>query len=528
MSFPSLIAAQGSAIVPVGDPAYALLDRLEELGVVESAILGQRPYSYRELGRLVRAAEASLPRRERSARESALVRALLHTLGERTTSAALGLRLVDEAELGFTGTSARRRGFPGNGSAGRIEATIDPLALRRLGEIVPRGMAGYVELAHRADPAPWLSVHARERFAWRAPRDSAAPRLRSELLLGDARARFGNVAVTVGREQIAWARGSDQGLFIASDAPALDHVSVSGDHPFMMPGPLARLGPTQATLIVADMGPSVSHSHSRLVSYKVSVRPNRALELGGTFQNHFGGAGSVPAPLRERIFDLLPFIDIFRRHNYSDSTRALDPESNKVIGADARLRLERFGGLTLWGEWLIDDFDVYRLRTLLGTAASHSLAITVPSFLSPVVALTFSAKHMGVETYSHARLMQGITTRGRLLGDELGPNAKAFGTELRWMPTPSIALAVEGRSAIYSDADYFICPPPGGCTRYVLITVARRPDELRERLLGTLTLSPVPALHLFLRGGGERVRNQVGTGGRRHSYVADVAVRWRP
>jgi hypothetical protein len=517
--------------VPVGDPAYAYLDRLEELGVMDSVIMGQRPYSERELARLVRAAQASVSRRERPAAESLLVHSLIATLAKRFTGfsqANQPLRALDEIRLAFTGTNARRRGFPSNTNL-QVEATIDPLALRRLGEPVPRGAAGYLELAHRADPLLWLSLNARERFALRSPSDTGVPRQRAELLLAGARARFRNVALTLGREQVAWGHGADDGLFIASDAPALDLISIAGDQPFTMPGPLRRLGQTQATLVVADLGASRSHSHSRLVAYKVSVRPTRTLELGGTFENHFGGAGSRSSPTLARLFDLLPFIDIFRRHNYTDTTRTLDPESDKVIGADVRLRLDRLGGLTLSGEWLIDDFDVHRVMSLLTSAGSHSFAVVIPRLLSPSVSMRLSAKHMGLATYSHGTLLNGLTTRGRLLGDELGPNAKAFGGELRWLSSPSLMVALEGRSAIYSDARYFNCPTGlPGCTEYVLFTISREPDELRDQVVGTLTLSPSSALNLFVRAGSERVRNQVGMGGTRHGYVADVAVRWQP
>jgi hypothetical protein len=521
-------SAQGTAPVPIGDVAYVQLDRLVELGVVE-ATMGQRPYSRREFGRLLRSAQRSLFSPARPS-DSALAQSLIARLEARFADSlpATPLRLLDEVEVSVTTTDAIRRSFPGNTGASLIEATIDPLALRRLGEPVPRGSAVLAEFAHGVDPFPWLSFHLRERLAARSALDTSTPRLRAEVLLASARLQLGNVAVGLGRDRFVWAREPGTGLFLASDAPALDQVSITGDRPFELPGPLRRLGPTQATLIIADMGASSSHSHSRLVTYKVSVRPSRALELGGVFQNHFGGAGSVPAPLRERIFDLLPFLDIFRRHNYTDSTRALDPESNKVLGMDMRWRIDRLGGLIVAGEWLIDDFDVSRLRTLLGTAGSHSLSITFPRLRSPAFSATLSARHMGIETYAHARLTNGVTTRGRLLGDELGPNAKAFGARFRWMPSAAVDVTVDGRSAIYSDADYFICPPPGGCTSYILKTIARRPDELREQLIAAVTLAPSPQLAVSFRAGGERVRNQIGLGGVRFDYVTDVGVRWRP
>src|ERR1700716_1964493 len=82
--FAAPLAAQGTAPVPLDDPAYVYLDRLEELGVVRSAVMGQRPYSYREMGRLIAAARVAASREGPSARERALVDELLTRLEART------------------------------------------------------------------------------------------------------------------------------------------------------------------------------------------------------------------------------------------------------------------------------------------------------------------------------------------------------------------------------------------------------------------------------------------------------------
>jgi hypothetical protein len=94
--------------------------------------------------------------------------------------------------------------------------------------------------------------------------------------------------------------GRSDGLFLAREAPALYLISASGDRPFMLPGPLSFLGPTQATFALANLGPSRDHSHSKLLVYRVSTRPAGALELGGTFMNHFGGEGAQSARIGDR------------------------------------------------------------------------------------------------------------------------------------------------------------------------------------------------------------------------------------
>lgn len=48
--------AQGTALVPTSDFVYADIDRLSELGVLDSVIIGQRPCSRREIARIARVA----------------------------------------------------------------------------------------------------------------------------------------------------------------------------------------------------------------------------------------------------------------------------------------------------------------------------------------------------------------------------------------------------------------------------------------------------------------------------------------
>jgi hypothetical protein len=57
--------------------------------------------------------------------------------------------------------------------------------------------------------------------------------------------------------------------------------------------------------------------------------------------------------------------------------------------------------------------------------------------------------------------------------------------------------------------------------------MARRPSELRDRMGGSLEIQSDEGLALVIRGGAERIRNADFSGGRRRSYVVDVALRLR-
>ena len=522
--------AQGTGLVAASDLVYVDIERLAELGALDSLVIGQRPYSRREMARIARVARKRLE--TRSARfqatsdyaEGLLQRLERYAGDEESGSNDMVVALVDGASVTFSSTDAERRGFPGP-SAKPTEATIDPLATRRLGTQAVRGHTFAMELSNRVEPTPWLAFQARERIEYRSPTDTALTRTTGELLLASVRARYRNATVTIGRQQFTWGQSAGDGLFLASDAPALDQVALSGDRPFSLPGFLRRIGPTQATLILAELGPSVVRSHSKLLAYKVSIQPSNAVELGGTFMNHFGGAGGRPSSTTDRLIDFLPFLDIFRTHNYVDTTRTLDVDSDKLLGVDARVRLDALGGATLAGELLIDDFDPHRLPKLLTGFGSQTIALTLPHLGSPAVSARLSVKHMGIITYTHSELQDGITTRGRLLGDELGPDAKRFAAMVRLAPSANVRLELEARSDIYSKASYSSFYSDPAQTKYVVQKVASSPDELRELLFATLVLQSDDGLALTVRGGAEQTRNANFLGGRRRDYVAEIALR---
>ncbi|MEO8620468.1 MAG: capsule assembly Wzi family protein, partial [bacterium] len=326
-------------------------------------------------------------------------------------------------------------------------------------------------------------------------------------------------------QQLTWSQSEGDGLFLASDAPALDQIVVSGDHPFALPWFFRKLGPTQATLSIAELGPSAIRSHSKLLTYKVSIQPGSAVELGGTFMNHYGGAGGRKSSFSDRLIDFLPFIDVFRTHNYVDTTRAVDVDSDKLLGVDGRVRLDALGGTVLTGELLIDDFDPHRLPKLLTGYGSQTFAIILPHLGSPALSAKLSAKHMGIITYTHGELRDGIASRGRLLGDELGPDAKSYSALIRLASPAGIRLEVEGRSSVYSNATYNSFYSDPAQTKFVVQKIAKYPDELRELLFATLILQPTEGVALTMRGGAERIRNADFLGGRRRDVIGEIAMR---
>jgi hypothetical protein len=529
--------AQGTATIPPSDEAYADFDRLSELGFLDSVIIGQRPYSRREIGRVLRAArERSNQLGERS--QSQLITDLELSIGDgilRRLESRFSREIdeipdtdalfapIEDARGTLYYTDVARRSFVGSYGT-PLEATLGALLPRRLGRIAVPGTTGAVELAQRLEATTWLAFTLRERAEYAWAKDTSLRRGTAEILLGSMRARFRNVALEVGRSQLSWAQSSDEGLFLAADAPALDLVSLSADRPFALPGILRLLGPTKGTLFVADLGPSQVRSNSKLLGYKVSIQPSARAELGASFLNHYGGEGGRSSSFGNRLIDFLPFVDIFRRHNYTDSSRTLDVDSDKLLGVDGRFRLGGLRGVVVTGEVLIDDFDVKRIPKLFTGYGSQALGITFPRLVSPLLSLKLTAKHMGILTYTHGALTNGLTTRGQLLGDELGPDAKAFGARLTWEPAAEVRVSLEGRSAIHSNAQYTTSYAGSDGSRFVVQKTSRTDDELRDRLGLHVLVQTEAGASVSGRFITERTRNYGFQGFRRTESAGELGV----
>ena len=136
----------------------------------------------------------------------------------------------------------------------------------------------------------------------------------------------------------------------------------------------------------------------------------------------------------------------------------------------------------------------------------------MPRFISPLLSLKLTAKHMGILTYTHGALTNGMTTRGRLLGDELGPDAKAFGAQLTWQPTPAAGWASTAARDLQQ------CGVPVVLRRreqlrYVVRKVSRTSDELRDRVGAALLMQSEAGPAFSLRFVTERARNYLFQGG---------------
>jgi hypothetical protein len=513
VTLPGTAAAQSTVTISGDDPVYRDLDILIDRGLITNVIVGQRPYSRRLIARLAREARDGLdngatggygstdPRRVILSRVLSRVRDEVAMQDSAVVPTGARVTLFEHARVEALGTDAQSRPVPDNG-LGSTEADTRPLTAYRGGRPYAAGGNLGIETAHQLQLRAF-SIQLQPLVLLQSGRDGVSGGVAGHLVTAHARALLGNTALTVGREYTSWAQAERTGLMFSDNAPALNLVRAASDVPFVLPGALRRIGPMAATIQAAGLGPSVANSHSLLVSYKVSARPTPALELGASFENHFGGAGTPSPSLKDRFIDLVPLLDIFRHH--VDST---DVVSDKLLGADGRLRLSQLGDVTLFGELALEDFDFHRLRSIFTEDAAYTAGIIAPSLFRDALSARVAYHVTGLRFYAHHQITNGITSRRIILGDDLGHDGAGVSGTLRWERSDGSSITFDAARETRSNDQYVGTYLSPGRTGLVFQRVATLPREQRTR--GTATarwFALAERAMVEVSGGLERTKN---------------------
>jgi hypothetical protein len=515
---PSIAAAQATTDLPLSDEAHRRLSRLIALDLVDTAIVGQRPYSRREAARMVASARRAMATAPRPAAAEHLVASLERELRDPGHTA-----LLDRAGLTLRATNSAPRTFPDDGLGG-VDAWLSPLVGARGTEPIARGGAAMLQTQHSARLSNWLVAEARPRLvsATRTARGpDRAPAL--DIDVAYVRAQAGSFMLDVGRSELSFGQGTFSTLGMTEHAPPLLMARLSTDRPIHVPLFSRIAGPVRGTLFVADLGAEQNYPHARLAGWKLNFLPHRRLELGVNVLSQQGGGGAPPAPFGERVLDLLPLYDaIF----VTDRDFEI---SNKLSGIEFRYRMP-WRPIELHGELLIDDWDERRLASTLWEDAGYVVGMTAPVVYSDGrLTLAAEAHHTGLRMYRHGDFTSGVATRGRLIGNPLGPNANAGYLRLSLDRGFGTTWEVDGAYEFRSGRRYITSGGIGEETLVFHLT-GRQPAEYRRRLVvrgRDLVANRYPFardLRTLGEAGVEWVRNDAHGTGSRVNFLGRVGV----
>jgi len=509
----SILPAQTTRLVNPLDPTYQDLRELVNAGLVNQIWLAQRPLSRRAFRSALLEARARLRERISSGRDARR----LSVDEEIIASMEVQLGMIDSADAGpvlenqtavlrtlsldETATTQPTRLIPDSNGIGKINARLNTLLSERQGQPLVYGASTLLTSTHSLESAH-LAFDFTPQLALLAPKDTAA-KLDFRLQDFQLRAVFRNLAIDVGAEYLNWGQGRDVGLLVANNSPPLDLIRLSSEEPFTFPWFLRHLGPSQASIFIADLGGDQNFPHPYAVAYHGSISPASALELGATVYTKAGGRGGPPATLTARLVDLLPFLDA-SAYNDLFGTRCDCQFSDHYAGIDGRVRLAPFDGSFFW-EVLLNDFDIRRLSSVLWEDAGHVAGVEFPQlFDAGRLGASLEYHHTGIRYYEHHQFTSGQTIHQTLMGDPLGPDAQGAYANLDWrlaiQRRASLQIALERRS----HDEYDVTPEPHFGFRKTII----RPKEWQARALATWQLLPAQrAFGALVQVGYARTRN---------------------
>jgi hypothetical protein len=521
------VGAQATTTVSPLDRVYHNLERLMDYGLVNKAILSQRPYSRREIARIVLSATQALTLLEsteianggvsqqgKSSKYEEIEKVLralqedyadeIQPLADSGVVWPTKVHVLGRVSLDVTSSRSSARAVPADNGIGTIDAWIDPLTADREGRMLFDGTTDAIETNHTLE-TKYLALSVTPRFT-RANRADGSAITRASLQDAELRLLFHNVVLETGHQYLIVGEGLNGGLLLSNNAPPLDLVELTNDTLIALPSFLKHLGPARLALFYADLGRQQVHPGAYFAGYKLSFEPTRNFEFGVSVFTKSGGAGSTKASLSSRILDLFPFI---QRSAYANliGTGNQDEFSDRYAGLDGRWRFPEAHNVETFSELLLNDFDIRRLGSIFWEDAGHVFGVMIPR-VGPSELWTLQSEfhHTGIRYYEHYQYKSGETLRQTLIGDPLGPNALGTYLQLTRDFDARRGLSFVGAWEWRSNDQYIGVGGPQGQLAFKRTEI--RPKETRARLSGKYEVqSAVMGLGGLLEAGIERTLN---------------------
>ncbi len=444
--YPVFLFAQVSVNVSTLDPVYRDIDKLVAHGLVTKIIVGQKPYSRKEIARITaqalknttrledRVNDPSLEEKEKQSIQSRLeyIHEILKRLKKDYEEELVQLgalegenykyswHLAEKANFNLTGSNSSPRLVSYN-SWGGINAVVNPLLQYQQGRRLIEGTNLSLQTSH------WLRLTDYFAFYFQ-------PRFQMAMALGDGQVNDNNVYVMnlygklniknfeiqAGRDNLFWGQGLNSGLLLSNNPRGLDIVKISNDSPFIMPWIFKYLGPTKLSYFFSNLGPDQNFPYPYLLGYKFSIEPVSFFELGFGMLVEYGGQGAPSSSLSDRVLEAVPFGATIHTASISNS--------NKLGGIDFRFRIPPARNLELYGEFIYDDPAKFSNFDPINSRDSSILGgIYLGRFTnSGKVDLRAEYHRTGRISYRHTQWISGITLNQFLLGDNLGPGSQGF------------------------------------------------------------------------------------------------------
>lgn len=415
--------AATSAHVPPSDPVYQELDRLDALGLLPSAVLGQRPLSRSEIARLLYQASMN-PGAARKPARDLLIR-LRREFPSKKGEGSQEPRGVDEVRFGGAWLEDELATVPAENGVGQVDALKQPLTSNRDGRIYrPNGGTAWLRTRHALPFADYMVLCVAPEFLIRAggSEDGVANAadsigiqqsgFESDFIFRSlyGRMQFGPTVLTIGRDALSFGPWTQGGLIMSTNGRPLDMINLTSESAFRLPWIFRHLGPSRWFAGMAYLGKDRVLPKSALAMLRASFRLNRLTELGLTESLVMLGEGAPTDSFWQYLWEFFPAGRVGTDTDLTDHRFGID------------LRLHAWPGhATLLAEVLVDDARTGHYDDV----TARRFGIYLPA-VGPDGRWELSADYLRLPAiiYRHGRWTTGYAQDNRLLGNDLGPDAE--------------------------------------------------------------------------------------------------------
>jgi hypothetical protein len=513
----------------VDDPVYRDIDKLIAAGLVKDVIYGHRPWSRREIARII---SVALKNREKIGppiapddREVSLriyVDDILERLQERFREEPKEFRLhpLEEVRFDYTILDSPFRTVPANNGIGQIDAVINPLVAYREGRHFVDGHTIGLETAHSARLSKYFSLYFRPRFEVLAPNTGSSD---ANFIVQKLYGKFAyrNFELEIGRDSLVWGQGEHGGFLLSNNARPLDMITLGNVSPFYLPWIFKYLGPNSIRIFFAEMGPEREFPHAILSGYKWSFKPVHFFEIGLNHVVLMGGDGANGPSFFEAIGE---FTGILSAVTENKGGAAF---TNRIFSVDGRITFPFLRNSVFYAEVAFDDTN-NEIDVLFEDNGLYFAGFYIPRLTpSGSVDLRLEYRHIPGVAYRHSLYTSGWTLNRRLLGDEIGPDGDGFSAKVRADLTDRLLLETE---AAYERRDSDLLTTVTSGPDVVDIAKAQdNPAEHRVRWQGDLCWQVRKDLEARFGLGYEHAHNfNFAQNQDVDNWLGTFALKWRP
>lgn len=540
----SPVFPQVSVNVSTLDPVYRDIDKLVGHGLVSKIIMGQRPFSRREIARIAGEALRNYAKLQEKLNEPSLSGedkekiqkkiAYLKPIFERfkrdyeeelvQVGALSGQRYVSSAhpiekiDVAMNVNNSLPRLLNNDTGVGGIDAVINPMLQYQQGRHLVDGTNLSLETHTWFRASDYFAFYVQPRFQLGIGRDSQPNDIDAYLMNLYGKLYLKNIELEVGRDNLVWGQGQDSGLLLSNNPRGLDMFKLSNDEPFFFPWVFKYLGANKISFFWANLGPEQNFPYAYLLGYKWSLQPLSFLEIGASIATQSGGQGSPYASFGDRVKDAFPVTQIF-----SGSQAQV---GNKIGGLDMRLRVPPLRDLELYGETVWDDTQspFHNPHAFFVWEAGYVAGFYLPRIdVAGKTDLRFEFHQTGTRMYRHGQFNSGWTENQFILGDNLGPDSKGFYLTSNWDISPQDLLTFKGAYEYRRNDDYYILDITNVAWEFIKTQEFAHEKRYRARMEWFHRMNDFP-MNFRVSAAYERVNNfNFVAGSGRNNYLGEIS-----